>query len=263
MNDTDTSLPAVVDRAARVLAEAKTAAEVLEARELAGAAYDRAKREARFAKAKGAHDTLIATAHRTQANALEIEAAAKRRLADEYDAAQGRGEVAKAGQYHRANVENDDVSPATAAELGLRRDEIHEARKLRDAEVASPGLTFRVLDDCIANGEEPTRAALKRAAADATRNKDDAVKPANVVKMPAKPAGPEPMTRDELLPVIEALHALHARGLPKNTRAAADTLSDEDIHRVNAIRVEAAADWLASVARSMRTRAKKQRAQRN
>ncbi len=32
-------------------------------------------------------------AHRAQADALEIEAMAKRRLADEYDAAQERGEV--------------------------------------------------------------------------------------------------------------------------------------------------------------------------
>src|SRR5215211_564663 len=36
--------------------------------------------------------------HRAQADALEIEAGAKRRLADEYDAAQGRGEVATVGK---------------------------------------------------------------------------------------------------------------------------------------------------------------------
>jgi hypothetical protein len=40
---------------------------------------------------------LIAAAHRAQADALEIEAQAKRRLADEYDAAQDRGEVAVRG----------------------------------------------------------------------------------------------------------------------------------------------------------------------
>jgi hypothetical protein len=39
----------------------------------------------------------FAAAHRTQADALEIEAGAKRRLADEYDAAQERGEIANAG----------------------------------------------------------------------------------------------------------------------------------------------------------------------
>ncbi|MEY9532152.1 hypothetical protein [Sinorhizobium fredii] len=36
----------------------------------------------------------IAAAHRAQADALEIESTAKRRLADAYDAAQERGEVA-------------------------------------------------------------------------------------------------------------------------------------------------------------------------
>jgi len=37
-------------------------------------------------------DELIAKVHRAQADALEIEATAKRRLADEYDVAQERGE---------------------------------------------------------------------------------------------------------------------------------------------------------------------------
>jgi len=41
-------------------------------------------------------------------------------------AAQRRGEVATAGQYERANVGNNNVCPATAADLGLRRDQIFE-----------------------------------------------------------------------------------------------------------------------------------------
>lgn len=35
---------------------------------------------------------VLAAAHRAQADVLEIESIAKRRLADEYDAAQDRGE---------------------------------------------------------------------------------------------------------------------------------------------------------------------------
>lgn len=63
------------------------------------------------------------------------------RLAEEYDDAQERGEVAKAGQYERPNVVAPNVSaPVTAANLGLRRDEIHEARRLRDAEREDPGV---------------------------------------------------------------------------------------------------------------------------
>jgi len=160
-------LPSLIDRATRMLLGAKTAAEVLEAREVAGLAYDVAKRAARLQRAKNAHDDLVAAAHRAQAHALEIEARAKRRLADEYDAAQARGEVAKVGQYERANVENDNVSPATAANLGLRRDQIHEARIIRDAEAADPGVVRRALDDRLERGEEPTRAALRKMVVDA------------------------------------------------------------------------------------------------
>ena len=155
------NLPGLIDRAATMLASAKTAAEVLEAREAAGLAYDTAKRAARLGRAKAAHDDLVAAAHRAQAHALEIEAAAKRRLADEYDAAQARGEVAGHG---RSKVEPSNVT--TASDLGLRRDQIHDARLIRDAETADPGLVRRALDEKLQRGEEPTRSAVRRAAED-------------------------------------------------------------------------------------------------
>lgn len=88
-------LPDMVQRAASQLAAAANHAEILEAKEMASAGFDEAKRAARLARAKGAHDEIIANIHRRQADFLEIEAMAKRRLADEYDAAQERGEVAK------------------------------------------------------------------------------------------------------------------------------------------------------------------------
>jgi hypothetical protein len=81
INQTIEGLPGLVDRAATMLAGAKTAAEILDAREFAGLAYDAAKRASRLQRAKSAHDDLVAAAHRAQAHALEIEAAAKRRLA--------------------------------------------------------------------------------------------------------------------------------------------------------------------------------------
>jgi len=61
----------------------------------------------------------------------------RRRLADEYDAAQERGEVATAneGRPRRSGAER---LPA-AADVGLSRKEIHEARLIRDAEAALPG----------------------------------------------------------------------------------------------------------------------------
>jgi len=155
-------LPSLIDRAASMLAAAKTAAEVLEAREFAGLAYDAAKRASRLSRAKSAHDELIAAAHRAQADALEIEAAAKRRLADEYDAAQARGEVAKRGW--ESGVEKHNIT--TSADLGLRRDQIHDARLIRDAEAADPGIVRRTLDERLERGEEPTRSAVRRAAED-------------------------------------------------------------------------------------------------
>ncbi len=121
-------LPALVDRAAQALATARTAAEVLEARDAAGLAYDLAKTAARLAQAKGAHDSLIAAAHRVQADALLIESRAKRRLADEYDRAQARGEVQRHGDVPAGNI------VPTAADLGLTRKMVYQARQLRDAE---------------------------------------------------------------------------------------------------------------------------------
>ena len=159
-------LPGLIDRAASMLAGAKTAAEVLEAREVAGLAYDVAKRAARLSRAKAAHDDLIAAVHRAQADALEIEAAAKRRLADEYDGAQARGDVGQQGA-RRDLVRAANEVVASAADLGLNRREIHEARQLRDAETSDPGIVRRTLDDRLENGEEPTRTALRKMVTDA------------------------------------------------------------------------------------------------
>src|SRR5690242_3167214 len=116
------TLPSLIDRAAAILVQARSSAEVLEARDVARDAYDAAKKAARFSKAKGAHDTLIAAAHRAQADALQIEAQAKRRLADEYDAAQERGEVRGANQRTASSPE-----AVGASEIGLTHKEIHEA----------------------------------------------------------------------------------------------------------------------------------------
>lgn len=150
------SLPAMIDRAVKQLASATSAAEVLDARDIASVAYDAAKKAARLARAKGAHDELIAKAHRSQADALEIEAAAKRRLADEYDAAQERGEVAKQGNIPEQNV-------STLADIGLTAKDIHEAREIRDAEDADPGIVRRTLDADLSANQEPTKASVRKA----------------------------------------------------------------------------------------------------
>jgi hypothetical protein len=158
-----TPLPALIDRAATALANAKTAAEVLEARDMASIAYDMAKATARLGKAKQAHDDLIAAAHRAQADALMIEAQAKRRLADEYDAAQERGEVASGRDGPGAGVLNGNAK-ATVADIGLTRKDIHDARVVRDAEAADPGVVRRTVEEAVAAGKEPTKAKVRRAA---------------------------------------------------------------------------------------------------
>lgn len=154
------TLPVLIERASRTLLDAKSSAEVLEARDMARVAYDAAKSAGRIARAKQAHDEVLAAVHRAQADALLVEARAKMRLADEYDGAQERGEVQQHGG-NKSKLEASKLAP-TVAEIGLRHDEIHEARKLRDAEKASPGKAERVLKEMAARGEEPTKAKLRQ-----------------------------------------------------------------------------------------------------
>lgn len=176
-------LPALIARASRTLAAAQTSGEVLEARDAARTAYDAAKSAGRMARARAAHDEVLTAVRRAQADALLIEARAKVRLADEYDAAQERGEViGKSGGGDSTVVARN---AATAADLGLRRDEIHDARRIRDAEAAQPGVAARVLEDHVRNGEEPTRAALRRsvdAILDAGATEDDVLAKAREIR---------------------------------------------------------------------------------
>lgn len=161
---TGIALTALVDRASKALAGARSAAEVLEARDMASIAYDVAKKTNRLNKAKRAHDELIAAGHRAQADALEIEAQAKRRLADEYDAAQERGEVAKQGNIPEQNI-------STVADIGITSKEIHESRLIRDAEQESPGIIRQALDAMLQSGEEPTKAKVRRTVLKAPKHK--------------------------------------------------------------------------------------------
>jgi hypothetical protein len=151
------TLPMLIDRATAALANARSSGEVLEARDMARMAYDAAKSAARMMQAKRAHDSLIAEVHRAQAHALAIRARAEMRLAEEYDAAQERGEVASLG----ANQHRDE-GVVDANTLNIRRDEIHGARQTLAAEKQEPGIIQRTLDGMLARGEEPTRAALNR-----------------------------------------------------------------------------------------------------
>lgn len=153
------TLPELIDKATAALDAARTSAEVLEARDMARVAYDTAKSMARIARAKQAHDTLMVEVHRSQAHALAIRARAEMRLAEEYDQAQEDNVVRKAGNPIVVDPNNCKVGPS---DLGLRRDEIHQARKLRDVERQEPGFVQRTINEMVDRGEEPTNAALRQ-----------------------------------------------------------------------------------------------------
>jgi hypothetical protein len=99
---------------------------------MANAVCAMAKGAARLARAKQASDDLVDAAHRTQADAIEIESRAKIRLAEEYEAAQDRGEVVGPHDGAKKRIP-DGNSIATALDLGISAKDIHEGRMLRDA----------------------------------------------------------------------------------------------------------------------------------
>jgi hypothetical protein len=186
-------LPQLIEQAAGALAKATTAGEVLEARDQAAMAYDAAKIAAHFAKVKEAHDTILAACHNAQANALKIEARAQCRLADEYDAAQARGEVQTAGGDRKSiNVSEQNIDRPTVEDIGLTRKQIHEARQIRDAEKAEPGIVQRTVDAKLKAGVGPTRAYVRRAVARAT-----ATPASDKSETAHKPSKPKSKSADE------------------------------------------------------------------
>lgn len=232
------ALPALVDRAAAVLTNARSAAEVLEARDMASVAYDAAKKAARFAKAKNAADSLIAAAHRAQADALTIEAQAKRRLADEYDAAQAADEIAKRTDNLRrgSEVPKQNIGKATSADIGLSRKDIHEARLIRDAEVSDPGIVKRTLDEAIEAGEEPTKAKVRRA----------------VLQRVAPPqAQPAPSRGKQAVREKVCAALITLSGLPPAAEVA-KYFRNEDAAIIIDERIDDASEWLAAFAAAWR-----------
>lgn len=159
------ALPALVLKASRALADAVSSAEVLDAKATAAFAYDAAKAAARFAKSKGAFDEVMASVYRSQADALEIEAMAKRRLADEYDAAQARGELADRSVGLKRGNNRPDIgitNIGTVKDIGISSYDVFDARKTRDVELANPGITGSVARELADAGIEPSKAAVTR-----------------------------------------------------------------------------------------------------
>jgi hypothetical protein len=161
----------LIERAAASLAKATTAAEILDVRDQADVAYTAAKTAARLTKVKDAHDTVLQACRKAMADALIIETQVQCRLADEYDAAQNRGEARSAGQPKKSIVpkENNSFGPT---DIGLTRKQVHEARIVRDAEKAKPGIVRKTVEAKLEANEEPTRADVKRAVKPRSKHTD-------------------------------------------------------------------------------------------
>jgi lambda repressor-like predicted transcriptional regulator len=202
--DTQTErLPALITRAAKALAEATTAAEVLDAKDAAAAAFSVARAEGKFHKKRKAHDEVVAACRRAMADALIIETQAQCRLADEYDAAQERGEMAKRTDSHafRANSPHqtgNGTSMGTLADAGLTGSQLHECRKVRDAEKARPGIVRDTLEAALTAGKDPSRSGVERAV-------DEIAPRSRTPKSGPKPHQPRPQA--------DKIAALHDAGL--------------------------------------------------
>jgi hypothetical protein len=164
-------LPHMIAKAAAALAAATTAAEILDVQRQAEIIYTAAKHAARLRDVKAAADTVIAACRKAQADALMIETQAKCRLADEYDAAQARGEIRKAGQPQKRIFpqQNNSLGPE---DFDLDAKQIHEARIIRNAEKKRPGVIKQTLEQKLKAGEEPLRADVRRVARDTITPKE-------------------------------------------------------------------------------------------
>jgi protein gp37 len=142
-------------------------AEVLDAKKRATMLREDVDQELRFARMRKAHDGIVQTAHELKGRAVVIEDAADRRLAEEYDAAQKRGEVGKEGRPK--TVREGDGFSLTAADIGLTRQQIADARKHLHADKTEPGIVKRTVEDLLAKGEEPTKAKVEKVVEQAAR----------------------------------------------------------------------------------------------
>ncbi|NEI60936.1 hypothetical protein [Rhizobium leguminosarum] len=159
------NLAATIDRARSLFSEG----DYQNALWLSEAVYDQSKAAASYAKRMKLSDELIGKARRMQGDALLIETRAKMALADQFDEAQKAGVVATPGRPKKVSDEN----LFRLEDVGLSKGQVHEARKLRDAETKEPGLVARAIAARIEAGLEPSRANLRAAVGTASATKEE------------------------------------------------------------------------------------------
>lgn len=134
-------LPALIDRATRCLAEARTSAEVLEARAAAQAALHYAK--------------VTKAANETQADCLRMIVRAEIRMADELDR-----KPSAQGQRRDLNFRQEpaEVAP-TYEELGIDHRRVSEWRETRDA---GDPIVEQAIEVALSEGRAPTKADIHK-----------------------------------------------------------------------------------------------------
>ncbi|OLP56806.1 hypothetical protein BJF92_12095 [Rhizobium rhizosphaerae] len=155
-----------VERARALLDEGDYVA----ARLLSAGAYEQAKAAVDHAQRVKASDRLIAKAREMQLSALEIEAMATVGLADEVDAAQAAGLISARGGRPKTVAGGDGFR---IADLGVTRQQLHEARRLREVVRQMPDFVRVTLGERIKAGLSPTRANLRAAIGTASAGKAD------------------------------------------------------------------------------------------
>jgi len=151
------NLPSLVARAGQRLLDARSSAEVLEAKKIAEAALHYAK--------------VTSAANDTHADCLRIITRAEMRMADEIDRGQERGDVKPA---HRT-VQGSDSS--SYDDLGIDRRRVAEWRETRDA---GPEVVEEAITEALDEGRAPTKADIAkrvRATSPRTKSKADWAKP--------------------------------------------------------------------------------------
>jgi hypothetical protein len=219
-------LPRLLEQARSTLAQATTAAEYLDAGDLAGVAYGAAKTADRLAKIRGAHDTVRAACHRVMGEALIIVAQAHCRLADEYDEAQRRGEVRGVGQQSKQNIPLENIS-RTVSEIGLTSKRVHEARIYRDAERRKPGIVREAIEQKLQAGQAPTLADVRRALQEREGKRDPPPAP-SPAPSPVRPAA----VREE---AASRVHAAPTAESTDESEAESEADTDEIDHAIDVI----------------------------
>lgn len=134
---------------------------------IASVSYDQAKAAGDSAERVKASRELVDRSRRMQAEALKIESYCYCAMADAVDAAQARGEVARAGRPK--NISGENIF--SLADVGLDAAKLHGARKIRDKVRENPDFVEVVVEARLSEGLEPSRASMKKAARHAVGTK--------------------------------------------------------------------------------------------